>query len=218
VAYEFRPVSGAWRLWNKGRLFVSRIGKQPVDYPAGVEVKVNGQKVEVKGAKGTLSLDAHSHVLVSLDAAARKVNVTRKGDDRLSRSVHGLTRTLIANMIEGVHKGFERRLVVYGLGYKAELDKKDKRNVLLKLGFANIKSVRAPDGVTVEVGETGYKIEGGGGEEKLACITVRGADKQQVGQYAAELRAAQPAEPYQGKGVRYFGENVRRKEGKTKGA
>jgi len=103
---------------------VSRIGKQPVDYPAGVEVKVNGQKVEVKGAKGTLSLDAHSHVLVSLDAAARKVNVTRKGDDRLSRSVHGLTRTLIANMIEGVHKGFERRLVVYGLGYKAELDKK----------------------------------------------------------------------------------------------
>lgn len=197
---------------------MSRIGKQPVEFPAGVDVKVNGQSVEVKGAKGTLKLSAHPLVQVKVDGGARKIEVTRKNDDRLARSVHGLTRTLIANMIEGVNKGYERRLVVYGLGYKAELDKKDKRTVLLKLGFANVKAVRAPDGVTVEVGETNYKIEGGGGEEKLACITVRGADKQQVGQYAAELRAAQPAEPYQGKGVRYFGENVRRKEGKTKGA
>jgi large subunit ribosomal protein L6 len=197
---------------------VSRIGKQPVDVPAGVDVKVNGQKIEVKGPKGTLKLDAHSLVQVALDGGTRKVTVTRKNDDRLARSVHGLTRTLVANMIEGVSKGYERRLVVYGLGYKAEIDKKDKRTVLLKLGFANTKAVRAPEGVTVEVGDTNYRIEGGGGEEKLACITVRGADKQQVGQYAAEIRAAQPAEPYQGKGVRYFGENVRRKEGKTKGA
>ena len=196
---------------------MSRIGKQPIILPVGVDVKVTGQKVDVKGPKGTLSHTAHGLVRVNLDLAARKIEVTRANDDRLSRSVHGLTRTLVSNMVDGVTKGFERRLVVYGLGYKAELDKKDKRVVMLKLGFANIKPVRAPEGVTVEIGEIGYKIEGGGGEEKLACITVRGSCKQMVGQYAAELRAAQPAEPYQGKGVRYFGEVVRRKEGKTTG-
>ena len=181
------------------------------------EFKINARQLGVKGPKGTLKLEHHPLVAVSYDDKARSVEVKRLSDERLARSVHGLTRTLISNMIEGVTKGYERKLVVIGLGYKAELDKKDKRIVLLKVGYANTVGVRAPEGVTVEIGETAYKVEGSG-EEKVACITVRGADKQVVGQYAADLRAVQPAEPYQGKGVRYFGENVRRKEGKTKGA
>ncbi|MBU6294588.1 MAG: 50S ribosomal protein L6 [Planctomycetes bacterium] len=196
---------------------MSRIGKAPVAVPAGVEFKINARQLGVKGPKGTLKFEHHPLVTVSYDDKARSIEVKRVSDERLARSVHGLTRTLISNMIEGVTKGYERRLVVIGLGYKAELDKKDKRIVLLKVGYANTVGVRAPEGVTVEIGETSYKVEGSG-EEKVACITVRGADKQVVGQYAADLRAVQPAEPYQGKGVRYFGEVVRRKEGKTKGA
>lgn len=196
---------------------MSRIGKAPVVVPTGVEININARDVGVKGPKGSLSLQHHPLVAVKFDDKVRSLEVHRVSDERLARSVHGLTRTLIANMIEGVTKGYERKLVVIGLGYKAELDKKDKRIVLLKVGYANTVGVRAPDGLTVEIGETSYKVEGSG-EEKVACITVRGTDKQMVGQYAADLRAVQPAEPYQGKGVRYFGEVVRRKEGKTKGA
>ena len=194
---------------------MSRIGRMPIPVPPGVKADLDGQMITITGPKGSLTLQVASPIEVKQEGG--DLLVTRPDDERDSRALHGLTRTLISNMIEGVTKGYERRLVVIGLGYKAELDKKDKRIVLLKVGYANTVGVRAPEGVTVEIGETAYKVEGSG-EEKVACITVRGADKQVVGQYAADLRAVQPAEPYQGKGVRYFGENVRRKEGKTKGA
>ncbi len=119
-------------------------------------------------------------------------------------------------MVEGVTKGYERKLVVIGLGYKAEIDKKNKQKVILKLGYANAIEVVAPTGVTVEVTQMDYRMEGKKDVDKVTAVVVRGADKQQVGQYAANVRAAQPSEPYQGKGIRYDNEVVRRKEGKSK--
>lgn len=195
---------------------MSRIGKQPIAVPQGVNVTLGASKVSVKGPKGELSLSPHARVKVSYDSAARNILVERPEEDRLSRSVHGLTRTLLANMVEGVTKGYERKLVVIGLGYKAEIDKKNKQKVILKLGYANAIEVVAPTGVTVEVTQMDYRMEGKKDVDKVTAVVVRGADKQQVGQYAANVRAAQPSEPYQGKGIRYDNEVVRRKEGKSK--
>lgn len=195
---------------------MSRIGKQPIAVPQGVNVTLGASKVSVQGPKGELSLSPHARVKVSYDSAARNILVERPEEDRLSRSVHGLTRTLLANMVEGVTKGYERKLVVIGLGYKAEIDKKNKQKVILKLGYANAIEVVAPTGVTVEVTQMDYRMEGKKDVDKVTAVVVRGADKQQVGQYAANVRAAQPSEPYQGKGIRYDNEVVRRKEGKSK--
>lgn len=195
---------------------MSRIGKQPIAVPAGVNVTVGGGKISMKGPKGELHLTPHERMKVQFDNGSRHVTVTRPDDDRLSRSLHGLTRTLIANMVEGVTKGYERKLVVIGLGYKAEIDKKDKKKVILKLGFANEIVRTAPEGVTVEVTQIEYRMEGKKEIDKVTAVVVKGADKQKVGQFAAEVRAAQPSEPYQGKGIRYDDETVRRKEGKSK--
>lgn len=195
---------------------MSRIGKQPVAVPAGVNVSVAEGKVSIKGPKGELTLDAHARVKVSFDNATRNIVVERPDEDRLSRSVHGLTRTLLANMVEGVTKGYERKLVVIGLGYKAEIDKKNKQMVILKLGYANAIECVAPPGVTVEVTTMDYRMEGKKDNEKVTAVVVKGTDKQKVGQFAADVRAAQPSEPYQGKGIRYDDEVVRRKEGKSK--
>jgi len=179
---------------------MSRIGKQPVAVPAGVKVRVADGKVSVEGPKGgPLTQAIHKALDVVYDDKAQVVSVTRRDDERLSRSVHGLTRTLIANMVEGVTKGYERRLKIEGIGYQARLDKKA---VVLTVGYANQIRKEPPAGVTVEVPDP-------------TTIVVRGADKQAVGQFAAEVRAVRKPEPYKGKGIRYEGEQVRRKEGKS---
>jgi large subunit ribosomal protein L6 len=192
---------------------MSRIGKQPVSIPAGVKVKVTDGKVFVEGPKGKLEMPYHRNVKVELgkmtkegekvvftkDPAGPLISVTRIDEERLSKSVHGLMRTLVANMVEGVTKGYEKRLKIEGVGYGAKLDKK---SVVLTVGYANQIVLDPPPGVTAEVPDAN-------------TIIVRGADKQQVGQFAAEVRASRPPEPYQGKGIRYENEVVRRKEGKS---
>jgi len=193
---------------------MSRIGKQPVAIPAGVKVKIADGKVYVEGPKGVkLEQAYHKNVTVELgkltkkdeqtvftpDAAGDVLSVVRKGEDRMSKSVHGLMRTLINNMVTGVTTGFEKKLKIEGVGYAAKLDKKA---VVLSVGFANQIRLEPPAGVTAEVPDPN-------------TIVVKGADKQMVGQFAAELRQARPPEPYAGKGVRYENEVVRRKEGKS---
>jgi large subunit ribosomal protein L6 len=178
---------------------MSRIGKQPIPIPPGVTVKVEGGKVSVKGPKAPQGLSLTHHPNVTVEVKGATVLVNRKDDERLSRAVHGLMRTLVANMVEGVTKGYEKRLKIEGVGYSAKLDKKA---VVLTVGYANQINLTPPDGVTAECPDA-------------TTIVVRGADKQKVGQFAAEVRAARPPEPYQGKGVRYEGEQVRRKEGKS---
>ena len=192
---------------------MSRIGKQPVAIPSGVKIKIADGKVQVEGPKGKLELSYHRAMKVEIgkvvksgdqstftaDAAGGMLQVSRKEDDRTSRALHGLTRSLVANMVEGVTKGFERRLKIEGVGYVAKLDKKA---VVLTVGYANQIKLEPPAGVTAEVPDAN-------------TILVRGADKQKVGQFAAEVRSARPPEPYQGKGIRYDEEVVRRKEGKS---
>ena len=189
---------------------MSRIGKQPVAVPAGVKVRVADGKVNVEGPKGKLEINYHQNMKVEYDEKAKAIKVTRPDDERQNRALHGLTRSLIANMVEGVTKGYEKRLVIEGIGYQARIDKKA---VVLTVGFANQIVLPPPEGITVEVGDPqGKPIRPG---DAGTLIIVRGADKQKVGQYAAEIRASKPPEPYKGKGVRYENETVRRKEGKS---
>jgi large subunit ribosomal protein L6 len=192
---------------------MSRIGKQPVAIPAGVKVKIQDGKVFVEGPKGKLELAYHPNVRVQIgkvtrdgekttfapDAAGQFLQVSRKDDERQNKALHGLMRSLVANMVEGVTKGYEKKLKIEGVGYQAKLDKK---SVVLTVGFANQIVLTPPDGVTAEVPDA-------------STVIVRGADKQKVGQFAAEVRASRPPEPYQGKGIRYDNEVVRRKEGKS---
>lgn len=189
---------------------MSRIGKQPVVVPAGVKVRVADGKVFVEGPKGKLEMAYHRNMKVEFSEQAKAVQVTRPNDERLNRALHGLTRSLIANMVEGVTKGYEKRLLIEGVGYQARMDKKA---VVLTVGYANQISLTPPEGVTAEVADPqGKQIRPG---DAGTLIIVRGADKQKVGQFAAELRHARPPEPYKGKGVRYENEQVRRKEGKS---
>ena len=175
---------------------MSRIGRAPIAIPAGVEVVVDGSTVTVKGAKGTLSRTMNSNITITKDGDT--IVVTRPNDHKDNRSLHGLTRTLIANMIEGVSNGFKKELEINGIGYRADV----KNNVLtMKIGFSHDVIMEAPEGVTVEV--NGNKV------------TVSGADKQMVGQFAAEIREKRPPEPYKGKGIKYVDEYIRRKEGKA---
>jgi large subunit ribosomal protein L6 len=178
---------------------MSRIGKQPVVVPAGVKVRVGDGKVNVEGPKGKLEFAYHRNMKVDLADGGKAVKVERPDDERLNRALHGLTRSIIANMVQGVTKGFEKRLVIEGVGYQARMDKK---SVVLTVGFANAVVLTPPDGVTVALTDPTH-------------IVVTGADKQKVGQFAAEIRHAKPPEPYKGKGVRYENEVVRRKEGKS---
>src|SRR6516225_931197 len=176
---------------------MSRIGKQPVAIPAGVKVHFDGGKIRVEGPKGKLELEPHPNMKVESDGKA--VKVTRPDDERLSRSLHGRARSLIKNMVLGVTKGYEKRLKVEGVGYQAA---KEGKGVALTVGFANKVVMIPPDGVMVELPDP-------------TTIVIKGADKQKVGQFAAEVRAARKPEPYKGKGVRYENEQVRRKEGKS---
>ena len=179
---------------------MSRIGKQPIAIPAGVKVKVADGKVVVEGPKGKLPpFTYHPTMKVEVDEGAKLIKVIRPGDDRFAKALHGLTRTLVANMVQGVTQGYEKKLKIEGVGYGAKLDKK---SVVLTVGYANQIKLDPPEGVTAEVPDPN-------------TIVVRGADKQKVGQFAAEVRHARPPEPYQGKGVRYENEVVRRKEGKS---
>jgi large subunit ribosomal protein L6 len=178
---------------------MSRIGKQPVAIPAGVKVRVEGGKVNVEGPKGKLEFAYHRNMKVDLADGGKALTVARPDDERLSRALHGLTRSILANMVQGVTKGFEKKLVIEGVGYQARMDKK---SVVLTVGYANAITLTPPEGVTVALTDPTH-------------VVVTGADKQKVGQFAAEIRAAKPPEPYKGKGVRYENEVVRRKEGKS---
>jgi large subunit ribosomal protein L6 len=176
---------------------VSRIGKQPIPIPSGVEVQIEGSTVTVKGPKGSLTQSFNEDMTMTLEEGV--LSVTRPSDERAHRSLHGLTRTLLANMVAGVSEGFHKNLEIVGVGYRAELKGSD---IQLALGFSHPVLVKAPDGITFEV-------------PAPTKITVRGIDKQRVGQVAAEIRSWRKPEPYKGKGVRYEGEHVRRKLGKT---
>jgi large subunit ribosomal protein L6 len=176
---------------------VSRIGKQPIPVPSGVEVQIDGSTVTVKGPKGSLTQTFNDEMALALEDGV--LTVTRPSDERGHRSLHGLTRTLLANMVAGVSEGFSKNLEIVGVGYRAELKGKD---IQLALGFSHPVFVKAPEGITFEV-------------PAPTKITVRGIDKQRVGQVAAEIRKWRKPEPYKGKGVRYEGEYVRRKLGKT---
>jgi large subunit ribosomal protein L6 len=178
---------------------MSRIGKQPVRYGAGIKVQVVDGTVRVEGPKGKLEMTCHRNIKVEHDEKGKVVRVTRPDDERLNRALHGLTRSLLANMVEGVTKGFEKRLKIEGIGYQARIDKK---MLVLTVGYANAIEMKPPDGVTVELPDP-------------TTIVIRGADKQKVGQFAAEVRSTRKPEPYKGKGIRYENEQVRRKEGKS---
>jgi len=179
---------------------MSRIGKQPVAIPAGVKVKVADGKIHVEGPKGQkLEFPYHRLIKVEVDENAKAIRVVRPDDERFSRALHGLTRSIIANMIEGVTKGYEKRLKIEGIGYQAAAKNK---GVELTVGYANRVLKVPPAGVTVDVPDQ-------------TTIVIKGADKQKVGQFAAEVRHVRPPEPYKGKGIRYENEQVRRKEGKS---
>ena len=178
---------------------MSRIGKQPVVVPAGVKVQIGDGKVRVEGPKGKLEFAYHRNMNVQHDEAGKAINVSRLDDERLNRALHGLTRSLINNMVVGVTKGFEKKLKIEGIGYQARLDKK---TLVLVVGYANAIEMTPPEGVVAELPDA-------------TTILIRGADKQKVGQFAAEVRRARPPEPYKGKGIRYENEQVRRKEGKS---
>ncbi len=180
---------------------MSRIGKQPIAVPADVKIQLAGGKIVVEGKKGKLELPYHPNMEVKHDAAGKAITVSRPNDERQNRALHGLTRSLIANMVEGVTKGYEKRLKIEGLGYSAKLDKK---SIVLTVGYANAIKLDPPEGVTVEIADKDGTV-----------IVVKGADKQKVGQFAAEIRASRKPEPYKGKGIRYENETVRRKEGKS---
>jgi large subunit ribosomal protein L6 len=182
---------------------MSRIGRKPVPMPANVKVSVADSTIQVEGPKGKLSLNYRSEIDVKVDEDGRQVLVTRGDDERQSRALHGLTRSLIANMVEGVTNGYTKKLEIVGVGYQAQL--KAANTVALQVGFANQIVLQAPPGVSVVVPDATH-------------ITISGTDKQAVGQFAAVVRKVRPPEPYKGKGIRYEGEVVRRKAGKAFGS
>ena len=180
---------------------MSRIGKNPITIPAGVDVKLDGNVITVKGAKGTLTQKIRQEITVKIEGS--EIVVTRINDEKTARSLHGLTRTLIANMVEGVSNGFTKTLEVNGIGYRAQ---KQGSNLVMNLGFSHQVIMPEIEGISIDVPNPNL-------------VVVSGPDKQVVGQFAAEIREKRPPEPYKGKGIRYQGEYVRRKEGKAgKGA
>ena len=178
---------------------MSRIGRKPINIPAGVEVTVNGSDVTVKGPKGTLNQSFHPNMNIVVEN--NEVIVTRPNDEKENRSLHGLTRTLIHNMIVGVTEGFKKELEVNGVGYRVAKQGKD---LVMNLGFSHQVVMSEIDGISIEVPNPNK-------------IIISGPDKQKVGQFAAEVREKRPPEPYKGKGIKYADEHIRRKEGKTGG-
>ena len=176
---------------------MSRIGNKPITVPEGVEIKIDGQKVTVKGPKGSLEKEFHKNMKINLEGNV--ITVVRPDNEPSNRSLHGLTRTLLNNMIEGTTKGFERKLEVNGVGYRAS---KKGNNLLLNLGYSHPVEMEAPEGITFDVPNPNE-------------IIVRGIDKELVGQTAANIRTKRPPEVYRGKGIKYAEEVIRRKEGKA---
>jgi len=176
---------------------MSRIGNKPITVPAGIDVTIDGQKITVKGPKGTLEREIHGNMTVKLENG--EIKVTRPNDEKENRSLHGLTRSLINNMIEGVSKEFTKELEINGVGYRAA---KQGKTLVLTLGYSHQINMEEPEGITYEVPNPN-------------SIIVKGIDKELVGQMAAEIRTKRPPEVYRGKGIKYVTEHIRRKEGKT---
>ena len=176
---------------------MSRIGRKPIAVPAGVDVKIDGHVVTVKGPKGTLTKSFHKDMIIKLEG--NEIIVERPTEDKLHKSLHGLTRTLVANMVEGVTHGFSKSLDIDGIGYRAQ---KQGKNLVMNLGYSHQVIVPEIDGITIDV-------------PAATKIIVNGIDKQAVGQFAAEIREKRPPEPYKGKGIHYTGEHIIRKEGKA---
>ena len=176
---------------------MSRIGRMPIAVPAGVEVKIDGNTVTVKGPKGTLTRTVNENITVALDNGV--ITVTRPNDQKENRSLHGLNRTLIANMVVGVSEGFKKELEINGIGYRAA---KQGNDLVLNIGYSHNVVVPEIEGISIEVPSPNKVI-------------ISGPDKQKVGQFAAEVRGHRPPEPYKGKGIKYSDEVIRRKEGKA---
>ncbi len=178
---------------------MSRIGRKPVDVPAGVKVAVESGLVRVTGPKGNLAQQIHPAIMVRLDDGGKRVVFERTSDAKKDRALHGLSRALVANMVNGVTTGFERKLEIIGVGYNAKVQGKELR---LQVGFAHPVIMPIPDVITVELPNPTH-------------IVLKSPDKQKIGQFAAEIRRVRPPEPYNSKGIKYEGEVVRRKAGKT---
>ncbi|MBQ6419476.1 MAG: 50S ribosomal protein L6 [Clostridia bacterium] len=176
---------------------MSRIGKLPIVVPAGVDVQIDGSNVTVKGPKGTLTGTFSSKMNIELENGT--IKVTRPDDTKENRSLHGLTRTLIANMVKGVNEGYKKQLEIVGVGYRAQ---KQGNDLVLNVGYSHQVTMTPPEGITVDVPAPN-------------SIVINGFDKQLVGQFASEVRGVRPPEPYKGKGIKYSDEVVRRKEGKA---
>jgi large subunit ribosomal protein L6 len=176
---------------------MSRIGRMPITVPAGVDVKLDGNVITVKGAKGTLTRELHPNMQVAVDAGV--ITVTRPNDEKQNRALHGLTRSLIHNMVVGVTEGYSKTLQVNGVGYRVQKQGKD---LVMNLGYSHQVVVSEIEGITIEAPDAN-------------TIVISGPDKQKVGQFAAEVREKRPPEPYKGKGIKYADEHIRRKEGKT---
>ena len=176
---------------------MSRIGNKPITVPEGVEVKLDGNNLTVKGPKGTLEREIHKNMTVSIDGNV--ITITRPNDEAGNKSLHGLTRTLISNMIEGVLNEYSKELQIVGVGYRAQ---KQGNKIVLTLGYSHPVEMVEPEGITFEV-------------PNANTIIVRGIDKEVVGQTAAVVRSKRPPEVYHGKGIKYADEHIRRKEGKT---
>lgn len=176
---------------------MSRIGRKPINIPAGVDVSLDNGVVTVKGAKGTLTQKIHPNITVEINDGV--IEVKRPDDDKLNRSLHGLTRSLIANMVEGVTNGYTKELEVNGVGYRVQKQGKD---LIMNLGYSHQVVMSDTDDIKIEVPNPNK-------------IIIVGADKQKVGQFAAEVREKRPPEPYKGKGIKYVDEVIRRKEGKA---
>ena len=176
---------------------MSRIGRMPIAVPAGVDVKIDGSTVTVKGPKGTLTRTVNSNMNVALDNGV--ITVSRPDDSKENRSLHGLTRTLVANMVHGVSEGFSKELEINGIGYRAAKQGKD---LVMNIGYSHQVTVSEVDGITIDVPAPNK-------------IVISGPDKQKVGQFASEVRGKRPPEPYKGTGIKYVDEVIRRKEGKA---
>src|SRR4051794_12271978 len=176
---------------------MSRIGKKPIEIPTGVTITINGDVVTVKGPKGELTRSFNSDIEIKVEENV--INLSRPSESKEHRSIHGTTRSLLANMVEGVSKGFEKSLELIGVGYRAQ---KQGKKLVLSVGYSHPVEFEAESGLEVEVPSN-------------TKIIIKGANKERVGALAANVRAVRPPEPYKGKGIRYEGEHVRRKEGKT---
>ena len=176
---------------------MSRIGREAITVPAGVTVKIDGQHVAVKGPKGELEMDVHPSMTVSMDNGI--IHITRPDDEPFTRSLHGLTRSLVNNMVVGVTQEFSKELQINGVGYRAQ---KTGKQLIMNLGYSHQVTVDEIPGITIDVPDANRVI-------------IHGPDKQKVGQFAADVRKKRPPEPYKGKGIKYAEETIRRKEGKT---